>query len=315
MASVLRRLGIFLLTLVAASIAVFALLAVLPGDPAQINAGTTATPSQVAALRKEYGLDAPVATRYVRWVGDLTTGHLGDTFIGKRSIASEVSTCLVVTLPLVAMSMVIALLIALPLGFVAAVGHRRWYGTAVSAATQIGIAIPAFWMGVILVAWFSVRWQLLPSGSFVHWSDSVWGAFKSLLLPAIALGIVQAAILTRYVRSSVLDVLREDYIRTARAKGMTMGQALRRHGARNAAVPVVTVLGLNLSALLVGAVVIENVFAIKGLGKLLVDNINNREIVLIMDVVMLLTVITLVINLVVDLLLMAIDPRTREAGR
>jgi peptide/nickel transport system permease protein len=315
MASVLRRLGVFLLTLVAASIAVFALMAVLPGDPAQINAGTTATPEQVAALRQEYGLDAPATTRYFRWVGDLATGRLGDTFIGRRSIVDEITNCLVVTLPLVAMSMVIALLIALPLGFLSAVGHRRWYGTAISAATQIGIAIPAFWMGVILVAWFSVRWQLLPSGSFVHWSDSVWGAFKSLLLPAIALGIVQAAILTRYVRSSVLDVLREDYIRTARAKGMTMAQALRRHGARNAAVPVVTVLGLNLSALLVGAVVIENVFAIKGLGKLLVDNINNREVILIMDVVMLLTVITLVINLVVDLLLLAIDPRTREVGR
>jgi peptide/nickel transport system permease protein len=210
------------------------------------------------------------------------------------------------------MGMVLAVAVSIPLGIVAAIGHGRWSGTLVSALSQVGIAIPAFWAGLILITVVAVRWGLLPAGGFTPWGESVWEAFRSLLLPAIALAIVQAAILTRYVRSAVLEVMREDYIRTARAKGLSQWAALRRHGLRNAAIPVVTVLGLQLTALLVGAVVIENVFTLPGLGKQLLDGINSREIILVLDIVMILVAVALVVNLLVDLLYLAIDPRLRS---
>jgi peptide/nickel transport system permease protein len=311
----LKRIGIFAATLVLASVAVFAVLAVLPGDPAQVAAGTQATPQQVAALREEYGLTGSVPQRYVRWLGDILSGDLGQTFVSKRSIASEIGTRLQVTLPLVIMSMVLAVAVAVPLGILAAVGHRRVSGTVISALSQLGIAVPAFWAGLMLITLVAVRWGWLPAGGFTPWADGWWDAFRSLLLPAIALAIVQAAILTRYVRSAVLEVMREDYIRTARAKGLTKLTALRRHGLRNAAIPVVTVLGLQLTALLVGAVVIENVFTLPGLGKQLLDGINSHESILVLDIVMLLVVVALVVNLLVDLLYLVIDPRLRSAPR
>jgi peptide/nickel transport system permease protein len=175
--------------------------------------------------------------------------------------------------------------------------------------------VPAFWAGLMLITVVAVRWQLLPAGGFTPWGESATDAFRSLLLPAISLAIVQAAILTRYVRSSVLEVMREDFVRTARAKGLTRTGALRRHALRNAAIPVVTVLGLQLTALLVGAVVVENVFTLPGLGKQLVEGINSREVILVQDIVMLLVAVALVVNLVVDLLYLAIDPRLRSSSR
>jgi peptide/nickel transport system permease protein len=310
---ILKRLGLFALTLLLASMAVFVVLTVLPGDPAQVAAGTQATPEQVEALREEYGLTGSVPERYVRWLGDLVTGNLGKTFVGKRSIATEIGTRLQVTLPLVAIGMVLAIAVSLPLGVMAAVGHRSGSGTLISAASQLGIAVPAFWAGLMLITLVAVRWGWLPAGGFTSWGDGWWDAFRSLLLPAISLAIVQAAILTRYVRSAVLEVMREDFIRTARAKGLSRAAALRRHGLRNAAIPVVTVLGLQLTALLVGAVVIENVFTLPGLGKQLLDGINSNEIILVLDIVMLLVAVALVVNLIVDLLYVAIDPRLRTA--
>jgi peptide/nickel transport system permease protein len=311
----LKRIGIFAVTLLLASIAVFAVLTVLPGDPAQVAAGTQATPEQVAALRQEFGLTGSAPRRYISWLGDLVAGDLGKTFVSKRSIASEIGTRLQVTLPLVLMGMVLAIAVSVPLGILAAVGHRRPTGTLISGLSQLGIAIPAFWAGLMLITLVAVRWGWLPAGGFIPWGDDWWEAFRSLLLPAISLAIVQAAILTRYIRSAVLEVMREDFIRTARAKGLTRLTALRRHGLRNAAIPVVTVLGLQLTALLVGAVVVENVFTLPGLGKQLLDGINSNEIILVLDIVMLLVFVALVVNLLVDLLYLAIDPRLRGARR
>jgi peptide/nickel transport system permease protein len=311
----LKRIGVFAVTLLLASVAVFAVLTVLPGDPAQVAAGTQATPQQVTALREEYGLTGSVPQRYVSWLGDLVTGDLGTTFVSKRSIAGEIGTRLQVTLPLVLMGMVLAIAVSVPLGILAAVGHRRPSGTIISGLSQLGIAVPAFWAGLMLITVVAVRWGWLPAGGFTPWGDSWWDAFRSLVLPAISLAIVQAAILTRYIRSAVLEVMREDYIRTARAKGLTRLTALRRHGLRNAAIPVVTVLGLQLTALLVGAVVVENVFTLPGLGKQLLDGINSNEIILVLDIVMLLVFVALVVNLLVDLLYLAIDPRLRGARR
>jgi peptide/nickel transport system permease protein len=192
----------------------------------------------------------------------------------------------------------------------AAVRHRRLVGTGIAVLSQVGIAIPAFWAGLLLTTFVAVRWGILPAGGLLDWDDP-WEAVKILVLPAVSLAIVQGAILTRYVRSAVLEVMREDFVRTARAKGMTRGQALRGHVLRNAAIPVVTVLGLQLTALLVGAVVIENVFTLNGLGTQLVDAIGNREVVLVQDLIMFLTAAVLLTNLVVDLAYHAIDPRLR----
>jgi peptide/nickel transport system permease protein len=314
-AYVARRTGVFLGSLAVASVLVFCVMAVLPGNPAQVAAGTQATPEQVAALEEEFGLDEPALQRYVSWIGGLVTGDLGETFVSKRSIADEIGTRLQVTVPLVVLSMLLAIAIAFPLGVLAAVGHRRFLGTGISAVSQIGIAIPAFWAGLMLATLFAVRWQLLPAGGFTPWDRDPSRAFQSLVLPALALALVQAAILTRYVRSAVLEVTGEDYIRTARAKGLTRSQALRRHGLRNAAIPVVTILGLQLTALLAGAVVIENVFSLPGLGKLLVDGIGNREVILVQDIVMLLTLAVLLTNLAVDLVYPVIDPRLRSSAR
>jgi peptide/nickel transport system permease protein len=311
MAYLTRRVGVFLATLVLASILVFAVMAVLPGNPAEVAAGTQATPEQVASLEREYGLDRPAPARYVSWVKGLLTGDLGTTFVSKRSISSEIGRRLQVTLPLVLFGMVLAVVLALPLGVLAAVAHRKPLGTLISAGSQVGIAIPAFWLGLMLATVVAVHWNLLPAGGFTTWSDDPVRAFKSLVLPAVALAFVQAAILTRYVRSAVLEVMREDFIRTARAKGLTTWQALRRHGLRNAAVPIVTVLGLQLTALLAGAVVIENVFSLPGLGKLLVDGIGNREVIMVQDIVLLLTLAVLLTSLVIDIAYLFIDPRLR----
>lgn len=316
---VARRVATFLASLLAASLVVFAVMAVLPGDPATVAAGTEATPEQVQALRQEFGLDAPAPERYADWIGGLVTGDLGETFLGGRSITTEIGSRLPVTLPLAALGMVLAVLVAVPLGVLAALGHRRTSGTVISAVSQLGIAFPAFWAGIILSTVVGVRLGWLPANGWVPgasgwsvWTEEPWEAFQRLILPAVSLALVQSAILTRYVRSAVLEVLREDWLRTARAKGLTRAQALRRHGLRNAAIPVVTVLGLQLAAVVVGAVVVENVFTLPGLGSKLIDGINNREVVLVQDIVMLLTVVALVVNLLVDLAYVVIDPRLRH---
>ncbi len=319
MTFVAGRVATFAASLVVASIIVFTVMAVLPGDPAKVAAGTDATPEQVEALRQQFGLDAPPVQRYFDWIGDLLRGDLGETFLGGRPIASEIGSRLPVTIPLVLFGMALAVVTAIPLGVLAALGHRRWTGTAISGLSQLGIAFPAFWAGLILSTVVGVRLGWLPPNGWVPGATgwSVWRhqpgeAVRRLVLPAVALALVQAAILTRYVRSAVLEVLREDWLRTARAKGLTRGRALRRHGLRNAAIPVVTVLGLQLAAVVVGAVVIENVFTLPGLGGKLIDGINNREIILVQDIVLLLTVVALVVNLLVDLAYLAIDPRLRH---
>jgi peptide/nickel transport system permease protein len=309
---VLRRAGVFLASLVVASVLIFAVMAVLPGDPAQVAAGTDATPEQIAALREQFGLEGGPVQRYLRWVSGLLSGELGTTFVGKRPIADEIGTRLQVTIPLTLLAMALSIVIAVPLGMAAALHHRRPVGTGVTVVSQVGIGIPAFWAGLLLSNYVGVDLGWLPANGFTTWEESPADALRSLLLPAVSIAIVQAAVLTRYVRSAVLEVLHEDHLRTARAKGMTRSAALRRHGMRNAAIPIVTVIGLQVSALFVGAVVIENVYALPGLGKLLVEAVANREVVLVQDLVLLLTVVVLLIGLAVDLLYVVIDPRLRH---
>ena len=310
-----ERTAILLVSLAVSSLLVFGFMVLLPGDPARVALGVNATEADVATLRREYGLDRPLVAQFLDWVGGLLRFDLGKSYISKAEIAPQIADRLQVSLILVAISMLVALVIAVPFGTFMAVHHQRPAGLVLSAISQIGVAVPAFLAGILLITVFAVQLGWLPAGG---WTPPAYdpGLFlKQLLLPALSLGLVQGAVLTRYVRSAVLDVLREDFLRTARAKGLTPMRALARHGLRNAAVPVVTVLGLQLATLLVGAVVIERVFVIPGLGSLLLDAVGNRDLIVVQDVVMVLVVAVLVTNFVVDLLYLAIDPRLRTGTR
>ena len=315
MVRVARRVGILLVSLLASSILVFAFMAVLPGDPARVALGVNASDEAVATLRTQFGLDQPLLTQYLEWMRGLLTFDLGTSYVSRAPIGPQVADRLQVTLWLVVTATVIAVVLAVPLGVLAAVRHRRPSGLAISALSQVGVAVPAFLAGILLITVFAVQLGWLPANG---WTPPVVDPamfLRQLVLPALALGIVQAAVLTRYVRSSVLDVQREDYLRTARAKGLSPMAAMRRHGLRNAAIPVVTVLALQLATLLVGAVVVERVFVIPGLGSLLLDAVGQRDLRIVQDVVMLLVVAVLVVNVVVEVLYVLIDPRLRVAPR
>ncbi|MFI6603335.1 ABC transporter permease [Nonomuraea sp. NPDC050536] len=307
----LKRLAVLLASTAVAGVVVFAFMALLPGDPAEIALGVNATPEAVAALRKQFGTDRPALSQFLDWFGGLLHGDFGVSYVTQSPIGPQISERLGVTMVLVLGGMVIALLIAVPAGTFAAVHHRNPLGAAISAASQVGIAIPAFLAGILLVFVFAVKAQALPSGGYVAFTEDPAQWLLSLLLPWLSLGLVQGAVLTRYVRSSVLDVMREDYVRTARAKGRGRMGALWRHGLRNASVPVVTVLGLQLATLLIGAVVVERVFVIPGLGDLLLNGVASRDLLLVQGVVMVLVVAVLLINFVVDVAYHALDPRLR----
>jgi peptide/nickel transport system permease protein len=311
----IERSAVLVASLAASSIVVFGFMAVLPGDPARVALGVNASNQAVVALRSQFGLDRPLITQYFSWVGGLLRFDPGQSYISRAPIGPQIADRLQVSAWLVVTSMVIALVIAVPIGTLTAVGHRRIWGFVLSAVSQVGVAIPAFLAGILLITVFAVRLGWLPANGWTPPAQDPVMFLKQLTLPALSLGLVQAAVLTRYVRSSVLDVLREDYLRTARAKGLRPMPALLRHGLRNASVPVVTVLGLQLATLLIGAVVVERVFVIPGLGSLLLDAVSSRDLILVQDVVMVLVVAVLLVNFVVDLLYVVIDPRMGGGAR
>jgi peptide/nickel transport system permease protein len=310
---VVARLGALVLSLAVASVLVFAVVNVLPGDPAVVILGTNATPQALGTLRQQLGLDQPGWQRYLEWLTGMLHGDFGTSVLSRTQVAPELLEKLTVSGPLAVLSMAVALAVSVPLGVLAGVRHRKLSGTLIGALSLGGIAIPAFWFGLLLVTVFAVRLGWLPAGGFTRWDEDPLQAVRSLVLPAVTLGLIQGAVLTRYVRSAIIEVQREDFIRTARAKGLTRWQALRRHGFRNAAIPLTTVLGVQLTSLLVGAIVIENVFVLPGLGRLLLQAIGNRDLVLVQDLVMLLTAVVLVVNFAVDLSYRLIDPRIRVA--
>lgn len=310
--SLLRRLATLVATAVVASVAVFVLLSVVPGDPAQVALGLNASPEALAAQRAAMGLDDSPIVRYLDWLGGIVRGDFGISSVSKQPIGPELLDKLQVTLTLVLCALVIALIVAIPVGILAAVRQRRVDGVLVSAASQVGISIPGFLVGMLLVTVFAVRLGWLPSSGWVRPSDNFGEFLRHVTLPALALGAVQAAVLTRYVRSAVLEIMREDFLRTARSKGLRPLKALVVHGLRNAAVPVITVTGVQLATMLVGAVVIERVFVINGIGSMLLDRVANRDIVAVQGIVLVLVLLVLVINTVVDALYTLVDPRLRE---
>jgi peptide/nickel transport system permease protein len=308
------RLAWLVVSLVLASIVVFTVVNVLPGDVAAVMLGTSATPQALETLRHQLGLDQPGWLRYLQWVGGMLRSDFGTSLLSHSDVGPLIVQKLTVSGPLALASAVIAVALSLPLGVLAGIHYRSLIGALISAVSLIGIAVPAFWAGLLLATVFAIQLRLLPAGGFVEWSDNPIGALRSLVLPALALGLVQAAVLTRYVRSAIVDVQREDFIRTARAKGLTRWQALRRHGFRYAAIPVITILGIQLTSLLVGAIVVENVFVLPGLGRLLFQSVGNRDLIVVQDLVMLLTAVVLVVNFLVDVSYSLLDPRIRSTA-
>lgn len=311
---ILINLARFAVTYVVATVVVFLFMRLIPGDPAQIALGVNATPELLEQTREQFGTNRPLIVQYFEWFGGLLTGDFGTSYVTRTDISPMVLDRVQVSLILVLTAMVVALLVAIPLGTWAAVKHRNFSGVAIGLGSQIGVAIPGFLAGILLVMVFAVGLGWLPANGWTAPSEDFGDFVRRLILPVVALASVQGAILTRYVRSAVLEVMSEDYLRTARAKGLSKRGALLKHGLRNAAIPVITVTGVQIAALIIGAVVIERVFVIPGLGSMLLDAVGNRDMLTVQSVVMVLVAITLILNLVVDVLYTLIDPRLRRSA-
>lgn len=314
-AVVARQLGRYLLTLFVASVVIFIALRIVPGNPAEIALGVNATDEAIADLESTMGIDRPLHEQYLSWIGGLLTGQFGTSLTSGTDISPMVTDRLQVSLILVGTGMALALIVALPLGMWAARRAKFIDGVAITALSQVGIAIPSFLAGILLVALFAIQLGWLPSGGWTVPQDDFKGFVSRLILPACALGLVQGALMTRYVRSAVLDVMNEDFMRTARAKGLSVWGALRRHGLRNAALPVLTVTGVQLTSLLIGAVVIEKVFVIPGLGSMLLTAVTTRDLPTVQTIVMVLVLFAVIVNAIVDLSYQIVDPRTRGGAR
>jgi peptide/nickel transport system permease protein len=307
----LKRLLIGALTLVVASIVVFSVLEILPGDPARLMLGLNASEATVQVLREQMGLNQPILLRYLDWVGGLLTLDFGKSYTYSVPVADLVAERVVVSLPLAIMALFLSTAIAIPVGVFSAQRRGSAADTLSMGAAQIGVAIPNFWFALILIYVFAVWLRFVPAGGFPGWNAGLWPGFKALILPAIALALPQAAILARVTRSALLEVLGEDYIRTARAKGMPRSHVLWRHALRNAMIPVLTILGLQFAFLLAGTIIIENVFYLPGLGRLIFQAITQRDLIVVESVVMLLVATVIVVNLLVDLSYAIVDPRLR----
>jgi peptide/nickel transport system permease protein len=308
---ILGRLASLAVTLIAASLAIFLVLEILPGDPAAIMLGESARPDTLAALHRQLGLDRPAAERYLDWVGGAVEGDLGTSITYGVPVGGLIRDRLLITLPLAALSLAIAVGLALPLGIWAAARRGRMTDRIIGLLAQGAIAIPNFWIGLILILIFSTGLRWFAAGGFPGWSGGAGPALAALLLPAIALGLPQAGILTRVTRAAVLEVANAEFVRTARAKGLTRGAALRRHVVPNALLPVVTIIGLQFSFFVAGAVLVENVFTLPGLGRLIIQALAQRDLVVVEDLVLLFATLVIVVNALVDLGYLLLDPRLR----
>ena len=310
---VLRRFALLIVSLIVSSALVFLLLRLLPGDLAQAKLGIYGTPEDLTQLRTEYGLDKSLPEQYVSWLSKAVRGDLGLSVLTGADITSELLGKATVTLPLIGIASVLAVLIAVPLGMLAALRFRKWDGVATSAVSQLGIAVPTFWIGVILITIFAVQSQIFPSGGFPYDGWSNFGeAMKSLVLPACTLALAQGAVLMRFARSATIDVIQQDYFRTARATGLSRAGALRVHGVRNALVPVVSVLGMQISTLIVGAIIVESVFALPGVGQMLLQDVNIRDYTKVQGTVAATTALVFVVSFLIDLVLGLLNPRMRQ---
>jgi peptide/nickel transport system permease protein len=308
---IFRRFLTLLATLAGASLIIFLVLDALPGNAADMLMGADASPEALRALTVKLGLDQPLVYRYLHWVQGLVVGELGNSYVYGTPVAGLIAERLALTIPLAVMSMLCTVALALAAGVYAAANHNRLGDVGVMSLSQFGIAVPNFWFAILLILLFSVKLQWLSAGGFAGWDEGIVSGIRSLLLPAISLAVVQAAILARVTRSAVLEVLREDFVRTARAKGLSRRAVLWGHVLRNAMIPVMTVMGLQFANLLAGTIIIENVFYLPGLGRLIFQSISNRDLIVVRNCVMLLAAMVVIVNFVVDVLYAVIDPRIK----
>ncbi|WP_457650625.1 ABC transporter permease [Profundibacter sp.] len=300
------------LSLLMASIVVFAVVEVIPGDPASYMLGMNATPEAVEALRNELGLNGSIWARYIGWVSGMLVGDFGQSYTYRVPVSDLIAQRIWISLPLAMIALLMSTLIAFPVGLIAAARRGKFSDYSIMGLTQLGIAVPNFWFAMLLVLVFAINLHWFGAGGFPGWENGILAGLKALTLPAIALALPQASILARVMRSSLLETLTQDYIRSARAKGLTRAQALRRHALRNAMIPVLTIIGLQFSFLLAGAIIIENVFYLPGLGQLIYKGITQRDLVVVESVVMLLVFAVILVTFLVDLAYAAVDPRLRK---
>lgn len=308
---VTKRLGSLCLSLIVASLVIFACIEIVPGDSASFMLGINAQPDTIQALRVELGLDQSLVQRYLGWVGGLLGGEMGTSYTYRTPVSDIVSDRLQVSLPLALYALTLTVVVAFPVGILAAARRGSVTDITVMGATQLGVAIPNFWFAILMVILFAINLRWFSAGGFPGWDAGIFPAMKALTLPAIALALPQASILARVMRSSLLDTLSEDYMRTARAKGLTRRQVLWRHALRNAMIPVLTIIGLQFSFLLAGAIIIENVFFLPGLGRLVFQAITQRDLIVVESVVMLLVFAVILLNFFVDIAYAWVDPRLR----
>jgi len=309
---VLSRLLSLGLSLIVASAVIFTVIEVIPGDPAAFMLGLNAAEDTVAALREELGLGGGYLERYFSWLAGMLTGDFGTSYTYRVPVSELVAARMWVSLPLTIYALILSTLIAVPVGVIAATRRGGPADFGIMGATQLGIAIPNFWFAMLLVLIFAIKLRWFGAGGFPGWENGFFGGLKALTLPAIALALPQASILARVMRSSLLETLGQDYMRTARAKGLTKRQAVVGHALRNALIPVMTIIGLQFSFLLAGAIIIENVFFLPGLGRLIFQGITQRDLVVVESVVMLLVFAVILVTFLVDLAYAAIDPRLRH---
>jgi peptide/nickel transport system permease protein len=307
----LKRLTSLFISLAVASMLIFFVIEVAPGDPASFMLGINAQPDTVAALRAELGLDVPKFQRYLVWVQGMLTGDFGMSYTYRTPVSQMIADRMWVSLPLALYALTLSTIIAFPAGMYAAARRGRAGDIGVMGATQLGVAIPNFWFAMMLVLIFAIKLRWFSAGGFAGWDKGLGAVMWTLTLPAISLALPQAAILARVMRSALLDVMNEDYMRTARAKGLTTTQTLWKHGLRNALIPVLTIIGLQFSFLLAGGIIIEQVFYLPGLGRLVFQAISARDLIVVESVVMLLVFAVIVVNFAVDLAYAAVDPRLR----
>ncbi|GAB2841384.1 ABC transporter permease [Microbacterium insulae] len=311
----LTRLALLVLGLFVASVLIFLALRVLPGDVAQLIAGVDSTPAQIAAIRERLGLDQPLPAQYLDWIGGVLRGDLGTSLLTGSSVTSELAEKAQVTVPLGLLALTIAVLFSVPLGVLSAMRRGRPDGTALSVSAQALAAVPVVWAGMMLVVVFAVWLGWLPAQGFPRagWNDPA-AALRALILPALTIGIVEGAMLLRFVRSATLQAVGQDHVRTAAAKGLTRNAALIRHGLPDVGLSVITVLGLQVAGIIVGAVVIEQLFTLPGIGRMLVSDVGARDLPMVQGELLVLTGFVLVVGFVVDLVHRVIDPRQREAS-
>ena len=298
-------------TLFFVSVLVFVVIRVLPGDAAMIILGTEGSPEAVARLRAAMGLDRPIAVQYLEWIGRAVRGDLGRSIQYDVPVAGLILSRMSVTLPLTLLAAGLMVATAVPVGVFAATRHRRWGDYLAMTLSQVGVAVPGFWAGLLLVLLFSVKLGWVQSGGFDGWSQGFWPALRSLILPAVALGLFQFAVLARTTRSAVLEVFREEYVKTARAKGVGEGGVLFRHALGNAMIPVITVAGIQFGQLMAGSIVLETVFYLPGLGRLAIGAISARDLPVVQGVVLFVASMIVLINVAVDVLYGFLDPRIR----